>query len=97
MSIRKENKQTFSITDVKEKIPFELSPFNESKFNKWKQDMYWKDEKGYFKGLVVGHRFYYDEQHLLNEYTKLKTFCEDPNDEYGFKNFKFGFKYDLYF
>lgn len=88
---------TVPLKDQVEKKPFVLSPFNESKYNVWKTANYHKDEVGYFTDIVVNFRVYYTEEDLMTEYTKQKTWCEDPNDEDGYKNFTFGFKADLYF
>ena len=91
------NRQVSIVNELKPKLLFDTTPFNPLKYHKWKQDHYHKNEFGYYNDVVVGFRNYYTELELLNEYNQLKKWCEDPNDEEVFKNFRFSFKFDLYF
>jgi hypothetical protein len=91
------NRQVAIVKEPEAKPAFELSPFNESKFNTWKEKHYHKNEVGYYTDVVPNFRVYYAEEDVLTEYTKQKRWCEDPEDKEVYKKFRFGFEYDLFF
>lgn len=39
----------------------------ESKYERWKNDQYWSDVKGYYKDVVPGFRVYYTEADVKAE------------------------------
>ena len=41
------------------------------KYERWRADQYWSDDKGYYKDVVAGFRVYYTEAEVRAEYDKL--------------------------
>jgi hypothetical protein len=80
--MRKLPKQEFILTEQKTATEVVSSPVNEEKYAKWKEDMYFKNESGYYTDIVVGFRFYYTEEQLRAEYMQLKRWCEEKDGVY---------------